>query len=175
MRAERLPQAGTSEDINAARIVGDAAKSIRKARGMRAADVAASMGIPTRTYARFEAGKGRISYARISSFAEATNSDPAAILCAVLLQSSAFAVRCMENKFAAVAMTTLREIDDELGDELAAINASAAIVAFEKLGKDLVSHAGREGPFTNAWMQERASKIAGATFLGDGKQAPSRK
>lgn len=175
MRTEQLPQAGTPEDINAARIVGDAAKSIRKARGMRMADVAAAMGIPTRTYAHFEAGKGRISYARISSFAEATNSDPAAILCAVLLQSPAFAVRCMENKFAAVAMATLREIDEELGEDLTAINASAAITAFEKLGEDLVAHARREDPFTNAWMQERASKIAGAEFLGDGKGASSRK
>ena len=177
-KPEMIDDASSAEqpgEIEPAKLIAEAVRSIRRARHMKTSEVAAAMGMPTRTYELFESGKGKITYARISRFAEATNSDPAAILISILLKSPGFAVRCMDNKFATVAMAALRDLDDELGADLSTISSANAITAFEKMGKDLIAHLRRQDPFTDSWMQERASRIAGAEFLRERPEALSRR
>ena len=60
-------------------------KLVRQRRGLSASDVAQRMGMPLRTYHHFEGGYAQLDVERIRRFADATDSDPHAILTAVLL------------------------------------------------------------------------------------------
>ncbi len=87
-------------------ILAAALRLIRLHRRMKPAEVADAMGMAKRSYEHFEAGKGKINLERIHRFAEATDSDPYAIIDCMALGSPEFAVRCADNK----AMLALRVV-----------------------------------------------------------------
>lgn len=145
-------------------LIANALRAIRKARRMKPSEVAAAMGIPVRTYEHFEAGTGRISYARLARFAQATDSDPVAILAVVPLRSAEFALRCADNKLMTIVMATLRELNEELGPDIEYLNVRTLIGAMDKLGKELVEYVQRRDLFAERWMEEKASKVDGVTI-----------
>ena len=83
-------------------------KLVRQRRGLSASDVAQRMGMPLRTYHHFEGGYAQLDVERIRRFADATDSDPHAILTAVLLGAPAFAARTMDNKMMSVLIALLK-------------------------------------------------------------------
>lgn len=97
-------------------------KGLRKLRGLKAADAAARMGIPLRSYEHFESGQGRIDAARIHQFADALDVDPYGILLGLELASPAFALRCADNKGATILMLALQDFDSGIGDDLRALD-----------------------------------------------------
>ena len=56
-----------------ARLIGQAARAVRRARNMTAQQVATAMNLPLRTYEYFEAGTGRVNQDYVQRFAVATN------------------------------------------------------------------------------------------------------
>ena len=60
-------------------------KALRRRRGLTASEVARRMGMKQRTYELFEAGGGALRLERVQKFADATASDPYAILMALAL------------------------------------------------------------------------------------------
>lgn len=81
----------------------------------------------------FESGRAPFDWARIRAFAAATDSDPHAILAAVLIGSPQFAVRCMDNKLARVLSAAVRHADARMGDRLARLEVSRLIAAFGQM------------------------------------------
>lgn len=148
-----------------ARLVSAAIKRIRLMRRMRSSEVADAMELSVRTYEHFEAGRGKLTYSRISRFARATNSDPVAIFASIPLRSADFALGCIDNKLMTVVMTCMRELDQELGEDISRLPVSVLVATFDKLSKELISHVKRRDEYAEKWMQEKASQIDGASFL----------
>ncbi len=133
---------------------------IRGHRRLRTVEVAGAMGMALRSYEHFEAGGGRINLERIHRFAEATDSDPYAILSALALGSPAFGVRCADNKLMTILMVALQEFDDDVGDRIADLDALPIINAFTKALKDLAVQAERQDGDGSAWLDARRGRLS---------------
>src|SRR5580692_3198189 len=93
-----------------------ALRPIRRARRLSTVEVASLMGMDRRNYANFEAGKGRLNLERILRFAEVTDSDPWAILAAVLMGSPRLARDAADNKLVMVFLILLAEFEGQVGE-----------------------------------------------------------
>ena len=133
-------------------ILSEALRLIRKHRGLRQIDVASAMGLPIRTYQNFEAGKIHLDFEKIVAFAAATDSDPHAILAAVMIGSPAFALRSTKNKLTSVLMTALQRFDERLGDDIARIEVGRLIKAFRKVFTDLETELAERDAQTRRWF-----------------------
>jgi transcriptional regulator with XRE-family HTH domain len=97
-------------------------KAIRKRRGMGVAEVAKAMGIATRTYANFEAGRGQLDVTKIHQFSRIVGADPYAILIALDIKSPSFALRCMDHQFMAMLVVLIQEFDARAQDSFTRID-----------------------------------------------------
>jgi transcriptional regulator with XRE-family HTH domain len=154
-----------SEDRTHAALLSAALKAIRKDRRMRPSEVARALGMPLRSYEHFEAGRGRITYDRLVRFAEATNSDPVALLAAIPLQSPEFALRCADNKLMTILTIALSELNEDLGDDIMYIESGTLIGAFTRVAKELAEHVRKRDTFAEAWLQEKSPKVRGASAV----------
>ena len=114
-------------------------KALRRLRGVRAADMATGLNMPTRSYEHFESGRGRLNVGRIHQAAGLLDADPFAILAALELGSPAFAVRCADSKLMIILMLLLKDLDARLQDKLLHLDAGTLIEAFTRLFEELVS------------------------------------
>jgi hypothetical protein len=80
------------------------------------------MGIATRTYANFEAGRGRLSVAKIHKFSQIVRADPYAILVALDIKSPSFALRCMDHQFMSMLIVLIQEFDGRARDSFTRID-----------------------------------------------------
>lgn len=143
------------------RSLSQALRAVRRRQGLRAADVAARMGMPLRSYEHFESGGGRISLERIHQFAEATGSDPHAILAAVLMGSPLFAARSARNKLMLSFMLLLQELDADVGDDLELVETGVFLAQFGEAFARLAAEARRRRELTADI--ERRGQVAGLT------------
>ena len=134
-------------------ILSDALRLIRKRRGLRQVDVAKAMGLPIRTYQNFEAGQIHLDFEKVKAFAAATQSDPHAILAAVMIGSPAFALRSTENKLTSVLLTALKRFDERLGEDIARIEVSRLIKAFRKTFDDLENELAARDAQARDWLE----------------------
>lgn len=134
--------------------LSEALRLVRKHRGMRQIDVAEAMGLPIRTYQNFEAGRIHLDFEKIKAFAAATDSDPHAILAAVMIGSPAFALRSTQNKLTSVLMTALQRFDERLGDDIARIEVGRLIKAFRKVFADLETELAARDAQTRRWFDD---------------------
>lgn len=133
-------------------ILSEALRLVRKHRAMRQIDVAEAMGLPIRTYQNFEAGRIHLDFEKIKAFATATDSDPHAILAAVMIGSPAFALRSTKNKLTSVLMTALQRFDERLGDDIARIEVGRLIKAFRKVFADLETELAERDAQARRWF-----------------------
>jgi hypothetical protein len=129
---------------------------------MRSSELAKALDMPLRSYEHFEAGRGRITYDRLVRFAEATNSDPLALLACVPLQSPEFALRCADNKLMTIAMIAISELNEELSDDVVYLEPGTLIGAFTRVCKELKEHVRKRDTFAEAWLEEKVGKVKGA-------------
>lgn len=134
-------------------------RDIRRLRDLRSSDVAQRMGLPLRSYELFEAGGGRLDLERLFAFAEATDSDPFAIMLSVPFQSPEFAVACADTKLALILMMHLQSFHEERGDDIAYLDPPNVIGGFERVFTEL----GRKLDDTEAFLRR----------WFDGRKAPS--
>ena len=145
MPAPRSKNAALSETL----------KLVRHRRGLKASEVALRMGLPLRTYHHFEGGRAHIDIDRIRSFAEATDSDPHAILTAVLIGSPAFAARTMDNKMVSVLISGAQRFDERLGDRLSRIEVARFIAATRRMFDDLEADLAERDEEARRWLINR--------------------
>lgn len=164
----------TPQFLTGTELVSKAMRAIRKERGLRTSEVAAKMGMPLRSYEHFEAGKGRVSYERLLAFAEATDSDPFALMATLAFGSSDFALHCADNKLMLIMMLSLKEFNEELGEDISYLEPRTLIGAFDRLTKDLVDHVRKRDTFAETWMAERSGRPAELTIRPRGFRRRSR-
>lgn len=125
------------------------------------------MGMAKRTYEHFEAGKGAINLQRIHQFADATDSDPYAIIDCMALGSPAFAVRCADNKAMLAWRVVTQEFDQEVGDAIMELETSSIINAFTKTLKDLGLQAVRKDVAAKEWLDQRLGRLVTPSSEGE--------
>ena len=112
----------TREEGQDAQNLSQAMRAIRKERRLRPSEMARLLDMPLRSYEHFEAGRGKISFDRIVRFAEATNSDPIALLAVLPLGKPEFALHCADNKLMTIMMLAMGELEDDLGGDIVFLN-----------------------------------------------------
>lgn len=120
-------------------LLSAALKSVRRRRRMTTGAVAQAMNMARRTYERFEAGDTRVNLDHIHRFAQATDSDPAAILLAVVTGSPELAGRCADNKLGTILTIALQRFDRRMGDRLAQLDPRVLIQAVVTMFEELAS------------------------------------
>ncbi len=116
---------------------------IRQARRLRTRDVGAAMGIGQRTYEYLEAGKTQATLERLRLFAAATGSDINGIMAAYGIGSVAFGLRAADNKLVTAFLIRLQEFDQDLGDDVAILDAASCIAAFDEAFQQLTEEVRR--------------------------------
>lgn len=115
-------------------------KALRRRRGLLIRDVAARMGMRFRTYQLFEAGGGTLNLTRIQQFAEATDTDPWAILVSLAFGTPDFALRCADNKMMTAAVVAARDFHRELGEDVGKLDPRVVMreldAAWARLGRE---------------------------------------
>ncbi len=129
------------------------------------------MNMPTRSYEHLEAGTGRITYDRIVAFAEATNSDPIAILASVTIDRADFALRCADNKLMTIMMIAMMELDEDLGNDIALLDAQTLVGGFTRLARDLARHVRSRETFAEQWLEKGTERLAPSRPLGQARPA----
>ena len=132
-------------------------KGLRRLRDRRAADVAAALDMPIRSFEHFESGKGRLNIERVHQVAEVLDADPHAILAALEMRSPAFALRCADNKLMTILMMSLQDFDARAGDSIARLDPLTLIQAFTQLFDQLAAHAEAQQAAASQWSGRRAA------------------
>lgn len=134
-------------------VLSAALKAVRKHRGLTSVDVAAGMNMPIRTYERFEAGEPRLNIDHLHRFALATDSDPYALLLAVVTASPDIAVRCANNKMATILTVGLQNFDADVGDRIRDLDARTLVAAVIEMFDGL--KAGLDTPHrADVWLED---------------------
>lgn len=152
--------AGHGMKESAAATLTGAMRTIRRARRMSASEVARRMGMPSRSYEHLEAGTGRLTYERIVAFAEATDSDPIALLATLSFGRGEFALRCMDNKLMTIMMIAMMELDEDLGDDLTYLDAQTLVGGFTRLARDLAQHVRKRETFAEDWIRRGTGRLS---------------
>lgn len=97
------------------------------------------MGMAKRTYEYFEGGKGGLKLEKVYRFAEATDSDPYAILVAALIGAPELAAACVETKAISILLTTLGRAEADLSCALVDLTARDVSGAFSATFADLIA------------------------------------
>lgn len=133
------------------------------------------MGMASRTYENLEAGKGRITYDRIVAFAEATNSDAVAILTSVAIGGPALALHAADNKLMTIMMIAMKELDEDLGEDITYLSAGTLVGAFTRLTKDLAQNVRNRETYAEEWLRTGKTQISPArTVERTGALRPSK-
>ena len=149
-----------SEDLARQRqLLSTILKQIRDLRRLSAVEVAKAMGMKKRTYYSFEAGGGSLNIARIFRFAEATDSDPAGIMDALMLGDPAYALRCMDNKASSIQLASFRRFNDRVGDRMTHIGPAIWIEAFKRPYDSAEDYLEKRDQSTERWLEENLPKI----------------
>ena len=136
-------------------ILARAVRDIRRLRDLRANVVAERMGMPLRSYELFEAGGGRFDMQRLFAFAEATDSDPFAIMLSVPFESPEFAVDCADTKLALILMMHLQGFHEDRGADIAYLDPPNIIGGFERVFKELGAKLDDNEAFLRQWFEGR--------------------
>lgn len=119
-------------------VLSAAIRGIRRLRGLSATETAAGMHLALRTYQDFEAGRGRLNVDYVHRFCRFVDADPDAIFASLTIGSPEFAIRCATNKFMRIVMIAMQEINDQLGDRLAAIEARTIVAVANAGVRDMI-------------------------------------
>lgn len=143
---------------------------IRKARKLRSFEIAQAMHMPLRSYEYLESGKGRISFERVMSFARAADVDGWALLASVPLGSPDFALRCADNKLMTILLVSMKELEDDLGNDMTYLQPGTLIGAFTRLRNDLAQHVRKRDQFAETWLSEKTPML-GSTLRDEKKRS----
>ncbi|MGK2912334.1 MAG: helix-turn-helix domain-containing protein [Sphingobium sp.] len=140
-------------------ILSNALRGIRRKRSLKTAEVARRMAMAQRSYEMFEAGTGRVTMERIMAFAEATDSDPFALLLAVPFQSAQFAIDCADTKLAMIMVMSLQEFSNDRASDIVFLEPPNIIGAFQRLFNELGAKLDDNEAFLSKWLSGRTGSI----------------
>ena len=167
------PKDGRRQFDIPASAIGTTMRLIRRARRLRATEVAREIGMPLRSYEYLESGKGKVSFERVMRFARATDSDGWALLASAPLGSPDFALRCADNKLMTIVMITMKELDDDLSDDIVFLQPGTLIGAFTRIRNELAQYVRKRDQFAETWLSERAPML-GRGPLGEDNEVDDK-
>lgn len=150
-----------SDILSHARLIGRAARSVRRSRGMTAQQVADAMRLPLRTYEYFEAGQGRVNDDYVHRFAAATNCDPYALLLSPGLGSTEFARRTADTKMILIYLIALGEFETRMEDRMLTLDPRALIEAFTEAFRKVEAESRARDEETESWLNTGRNRLAG--------------
>lgn len=150
-----------SDKPSDARLIGLAARAVRRARGMTAQQVADAMNLPLRTYEYFEAGQGRVNLDYVHRFAAATNCDPYALLLSPGLGSTEFARRTADTKMILIFLIALGEFEARMGDRMIPLDPRALIEAFTEAFRKIAAETHARDAEMESWLDAGRDRRAG--------------
>jgi len=121
------------------------------------------MGMPARSYENLEAGTGRMTYARIVAFAEATDSDAIAILTSVTLGTPDLAIRCADNKLMTIMMIAMKDLNDDLGNDITYLSPQELVGGFTRLTRDFAQQVRKRETFAEEWLKAGTTQLKPST------------
>lgn len=142
---------GASDSLRDGELLSAAVKLVRKSRNLSSRQVATSMHVSLRTYQRFEAGSTRLNLDHIHRFAQATASDPHAVLVAVMIGAPRFALNASDNNLATVLMVGVQKLEESLGDRLAELDTRTLVGAATELFDGLAAQVLAKDPI-DEWL-----------------------
>lgn len=92
-------------------------------------------------------------------FARATDSDGWALLASAPLGSPDFALRCADNKLMTILMITMKELDDDLADDIVFLQPGTLIGAFTRIRNELAQHVRKRDQFAETWLSEKTPML----------------
>jgi len=150
----------TPDELFERQVLSASLKAIRKRRGLGTDAVALAMGLPSRTYQYFEAGRGGLRLELLRRFALATRSDPWAIMLGVGMRDPHFAVRAMNYKVGSVILILLKGLNTQAGDLLGQLDVATLLSrlrpAFDLLVQDALT-----GDPGQGWLDDNVQALAG--------------
>lgn len=149
------------EKLSDARLIGLAARTVRRARNMTAQQVATAMNLPLRTYEYFEAGTGRVNLDYVHRFAVATNCDPWSLMLGPPLGSTEFARQTADSKLMMIFLIALGEFVRTMGDRLLTLDPRALIEAFTETFRKLEEENRAKSEETESWLDAGRDRLAG--------------
>lgn len=144
-----------------ARLIGLAARAVRRTRRMTAQQVADAMNLPLRTYEYFEAGQGRVNLDYVHRFAAATNCDPYALVLGPGLGSTEFARRTADTKMMLIFLIAAGEFEARMGDRMITLDPRALIEAFTEAFRRLEAESRTREAETETWLDAGRDRLAG--------------
>lgn len=148
------------EKLSDARLIGLAARAVRRSRHMTAQQAAAAMNLPLRTYEYFEAGSGRVNLDYVHRFAAAADCDPYSLLLGPALGSIEFARRTADTKLMLIFLIALGEFERTMEDRLRTLDARALIEAFTSTFRKLEAENRVRGEETESWLDAGRERLA---------------
>lgn len=139
-------------------LISTALKRLRTRSGRSKAEVAETMHLSIRAYERFEAGHIRFNLDYVRRFARATDSDPNAIVLALLTGSPEFAVRSADNRLATILVIALRQFDETVGDGLSQLEVRALVSAVTAMFDGLAALASTPDP-SRTWLEKGQAEL----------------
>jgi hypothetical protein len=110
---------------------------------------------PPWSYEYLEAGVGPLKFERLKAFAEFTDADAYGLVVAALIRSPAFALRTSGNKLTTAFLIALQEFDQTVGDDMAQLDASSCVAAFNLAFEQLAAEARHRVALRDALSPER--------------------
>ncbi|WP_421934280.1 hypothetical protein [Phenylobacterium sp.] len=126
---------------------------------MTTRQIAAAMGLPPRSYLHFEAGGGRLSVDLVFRFAQATDSDPYAILAAVFLGMPELAAYCANNKMMIAMAIALQEFTTEQGPEIQRLETTTLVAAFSNLFQGLATEVRSQADWAEKFLHQKSPNV----------------
>lgn len=127
-----------SEPDSDSLVLSAAIRGIRRLRGFSSSETAAGMNLALRTYQDFEAGRGRLNIDYIHRFCRFVDADPDAIIASLAIGSPDFAIRCTSNKLMRIVMIGVQQLNQQLGDKVASLEARTIVAAVNASVRELV-------------------------------------
>jgi hypothetical protein len=131
------------EDLGYAELAPLILKPLRKMRDVRPPAMALRMGISTRAYQDFEAGRTGLLVERVRKFAEILKLDHYAILAAFFLGKPQIAHLFAQNKLMLIQASAVDEMDEGALEAIAAVDPLTVLDAHLQFYRQLAEH-GRE-------------------------------
>lgn len=131
------------EDFGYAELAPLILKPLRKMRDVSPPEMAAQMGLSTRAYQDFEAGRTALLVERVRRFAQILKLDHYAILAAFDLGKPQIAHLFAQNKLMLIQASAIDEFDDDALEAIAAVDPLTALDAHLQFYTQVAEH-GRE-------------------------------
>jgi len=109
--------------------------------------------------AEFESGRGPLTHERLFAFAEATDSEPYALLLGAIFGQADLAIDCADTKFCMIMMIYFEEFARERGGDIAYLDPPNLAGGFDRLFKDFGALLNDRERFLQNWLANRTGSI----------------